>query len=191
MTIHRRGNTTGESCIHCDHAFTIRLSTVKSRRERKAPKVFPGPGKLTLRFVRHDKSPPQFSDGLVEFYRAAFSGGTVLFGESGMTGLARFSGGTVWFSNAVFSGGRVDFSGTEVSGGEVDFRSAAFSSGEVDFGLARFSGGTVDFSDAAFSGGTMDFSSATGPVPTGLLAALGTPATGRVILSSAWVPPAS
>ncbi|WTJ64274.1 pentapeptide repeat-containing protein (plasmid) [Streptomyces anulatus] len=84
-----------------------------------------------------------------------------------MTGLARFSGGTVDFSDAVFSGGT------------VNFRPAVFSSG------------TVDFSDAAFSGGTMDFSSATGPVPTGLLAALGTPATGRVILSSAWVPPAS
>ncbi|MGW2183918.1 pentapeptide repeat-containing protein [Streptomyces sp. NPDC001732] len=134
-----------------------------------------------------------FSGGGVNFSGAAFSGGTVYFLR------AAFSGSAVYFLRATFSGGTVSFTRAAFSGGTVYFGSATFSSGTVHFG-ARFSGATVDFSDAGFSGATVDFNgarftggtvgfgSAMGPVPTGLLTAIGTPAPATIVLASAWLP---
>ncbi|MET8825263.1 pentapeptide repeat-containing protein [Streptomyces sp. NPDC004610] len=136
----------------------------------------------------------EFSGSTVYFGRAVFSGGTVHFGG------VVFSGGMVHFGRGVFSGGKVDFGSVMFSGGTVDFGSAVFSAGTVHFVGAEFSGGTVDFSNTVFSGSTVDFSSAefsggtvhfrsvTGPVPSGLLAAVGSPAPAKVTLSSTWLP---
>ncbi|MGW1087365.1 pentapeptide repeat-containing protein [Streptomyces sp. NPDC002596] len=124
-----------------------------------------------------------FSGGAVSFGRAAFSGGTVSFAD------AAFSSGTVSFNSAAFSGSEVSFDHAAFSDSEVLFISAAFSGSEVLFISAAFSGGMVRFNGAAFSGGEVLFEYATGPAPTGLLAAVGTPAPATVVLPSAWVPP--
>ncbi|MFE2738874.1 pentapeptide repeat-containing protein [Streptomyces sp. NPDC059349] len=121
-------------------------------------------------------------DGLVDFSGAVFSGGIVDF-----TG-AVFSGGGVAFSRAAFSGGTVAFNGAAFSGGWVTFNGTAFSSGTVIFTGAAFSGGTVAFNNATFSGSTVVFDDATGPTPSGLLAAVGTPPSAVVVLSAAWLP---
>ncbi|WP_329345244.1 hypothetical protein [Streptomyces microflavus] len=152
-----------------------------------------------------------FSDGVVSFDGATFSRGKVNF--FGVT----FSGGTVSFGGATFSGGQVFFGCATFShsvvysgSGKVSFTGATFSGGEVAFSDATFSGGTVSFSDATSSGGKVLFGAGsrdfvfsqgatftdhidvffdgwTGPAPTGLLAALGTPVPSGVRLPSSWI----
>ncbi len=126
-----------------------------------------------------------FSGGAVYFSGAVFSGGTVHFGE------AAFDGGAVHFNDASFSGGRVFFRDALFSGGTVNFRGAIFSSGLVNFRDAVFSSGAVYFSGAVFSGGTVHFIAATGPVPNGLITAVGTPIPPTVVLAAVWLPPAT
>jgi len=120
-------------------------------------------------------------DGDMNFRDATFSDGAVHFGG------ATFSGGAVYFSGARFSGGTVYFGGARFSGSVVDFSAATFSDGTVDFSGATFSGGTVDFSHATFSGGTVHFDPSYGPAPSGLLAAVGTPAPPEVHLRADWL----
>ncbi|MGW4725445.1 pentapeptide repeat-containing protein [Streptomyces sp. NPDC004291] len=109
-----------------------------------------------------------FSGGRVSFTGATFSGGEVYFGE------ATFSGGEVYFRRAMFSGGRVSFDGATFSGGEVNFRGAVFTSS------------TMHFVGATFSGAQVSFERATGPAPSELLTAVGSPVPAGVILSAAW-----
>ncbi|WP_307805930.1 pentapeptide repeat-containing protein [Streptomyces chrestomyceticus] len=136
-----------------------------------------------------------FSGGMVDFGYAAFSGGEMVFSNASFPGgmvdfrSAESSGGTLHFERAAFSGGTVSFSRTVFSGGTMHFDLAEFSGGIVDLGGASFSGGTVDFAGAAVSGGTVAFTDATGLVPHGLLAAVGSPVPATVILASAWLPP--
>ncbi|KUH40786.1 hypothetical protein ATE80_00785 [Streptomyces kanasensis] len=122
-----------------------------------------------------------FLSGRVSFGCAVFSGGTVSFGA------AEFSGGTVSFRRAEFSGGRVVFGGALFSGGTVAFGLAAFSRGAVSFRGATFSGDEVSFTSVRFFGGDVSFGEATGPAPSGLLAAVIT-ASVPVVLPSAWLP---
>jgi uncharacterized protein YjbI with pentapeptide repeats len=123
-----------------------------------------------------------FSGGAVYFSGAVFSGGTVNFRD------AVFSGSTVHFSDVVFSGSTVHLRDAVFSSGAVYFRGAVFSGGTVNFRDAVFSGGTVNFRGAVFSGGTVRFIGATGPVPEGLLAAVGIPVPVTVVLAAAWLP---
>ncbi|WP_371749973.1 pentapeptide repeat-containing protein [Streptomyces sp. NBC_01283] len=123
-----------------------------------------------------------FSGGAVYFSGAVFSGGTVHFRD------AVFSGGTVHFSDAMFSGGTVHFSDAMFSGGAVYFRGTVFTGGTVNFRDVVLSGTAVNFRGAMFSGGAVNFLGATGPVPQGLLTAVGTPAPATVVLASAWLP---
>ncbi|MFD3920174.1 pentapeptide repeat-containing protein [Streptomyces sp. NPDC058595] len=147
-----------------------------------------------------------FCGSRVIFRSASFRGGRVDFGDS------VFSGGVVSFGGADFCGGRVNFIGAVFSGGTVYFEHALFrgsmeyTGGTVFFDDAQFSGSTVNFCDAVFVsdtaftstanfrnavflGGTVDFRDARGPAPGTLLAAVGTSAPERVVLSSAWLPP--
>ncbi|MFI1531435.1 pentapeptide repeat-containing protein [Streptomyces griseus] len=120
-------------------------------------------------------------DGDMNFQGATFSGGNVSFDG------ATFSGGTVSFIGVTFSGGTVSFSVATFSGGTVSFDDATFSGGEVSFRVATFSGGRVPFREATFSGSAMSFHGATGAVPLGLLAAMGTPPPAGVTLPAAWL----
>lgn len=123
-----------------------------------------------------------FADGSVAFLGAVFAGGAVSFRRS------VFSGGMVLFANAKFSSGSVSFIGAAFSGGRVSFVDATFSGGEVSFSDTRFSNGEVSFRSAGFfGGGEVSFTNATGPAPSGLLAAVGT-ASGPVVLPSTWLP---
>ncbi|MGW1437578.1 pentapeptide repeat-containing protein [Streptomyces griseus] len=122
-----------------------------------------------------------FSGGSVSFRGSMFSGGAVSFDD------ATFSGGAVSFGNATFSGGTVYFSVATFSGGTVSFDDATFSGGEVSFRVATFSGARVPFREATFSGSAMSFDGATGAVPLGLLAAMGTPPPAGVTLPAAWL----
>ncbi|WP_081236660.1 pentapeptide repeat-containing protein [Streptomyces viridosporus] len=126
--------------------------------------------------------------GAVSFNGAKFSGGTVSFVG------ATFSGGTVSFVGAEFSGGTVLFNGAKfVEGpedlptGAVSFDGAKFSGSTVDFFRAKFDGGEVSFIGAEFSSGTTRFDGATGSVPNGLIAAVGTPPPESVRLPIAWL----
>ncbi|MEV4998548.1 pentapeptide repeat-containing protein [Streptomyces niveus] len=136
-----------------------------------------------------------FSDGTVDFSRAVFSGCIVGFNRAAFSGGAMLfnrmvlSGGRMDFDGAVFSGSTVGFCGARFSGGTVFFHRTAFSGSAVDFGSAAFSPSVALFSDVAFSGGTVDFRSAFGPVPTGLLAAVGASGAATVTLPTAWRPP--
>ncbi|WP_310726204.1 pentapeptide repeat-containing protein [Streptomyces sp. N2A] len=149
-----------------------------------------------------------FSGGTVDFVCASFSGGTVGFvgatfsGGNVHFGGATFSAGAVNFGGATFSGGTVHFGATFSAGADVGFRGATFSAGadvrfvcasfsggRVDFGLASFSGGTVHFDLASFSGADVHFEGTTGPVPVGLLAAVGTPVPSEIRLRADWLPP--
>ncbi|MFI9772916.1 pentapeptide repeat-containing protein [Streptomyces sp. NPDC052415] len=123
-----------------------------------------------------------FSGGALYFSGAGFSGGTVHFSD------AAFSGTTVHFSDAVFSGTTVHFRDAVFSSGAVYFRGAVFSGGTVHFRDAVFSGGTVNFRGAMFCGSTVHFRGATGPVPEGLLGAVGLPLPATVTLVAAWLP---
>ncbi|MEW2574364.1 pentapeptide repeat-containing protein [Streptomyces sp. NPDC047070] len=123
-----------------------------------------------------------FSDGTVYFSGASFSGGKVHFSD------AMFSGGTVHFSDAMFCGSMVHFRDALFRGGAVYFRGAVFRGGTVHFREAVFSGGTVNFRGAVFSGSTVHFIAVTGPVPEGLLAAVGVPVPATVTLAAAWLP---
>ncbi|MEU2565135.1 pentapeptide repeat-containing protein [Streptomyces longispororuber] len=123
--------------------------------------------------------------GTVDFSDAVFSAGLVVFTW------ATFSDGAVSFARATFSGGAVDFIGAVFSGARVPFNRATFSGANVNYSAAAFgyptgSSGRVSFIGAVFSGGTVHFDRATGLVPDGLLRAIGTPTTARVILPSAW-----
>ena len=69
----------------------------------------------------------------------------------------------------------------------MSFDGAMFSDGAVSFGGATFSDGRVFFVGATFSGGTVAFRDATGPAPSGLLTAVGTPTSVSVILPPAWL----
>ncbi|MEU8672907.1 pentapeptide repeat-containing protein [Streptomyces anulatus] len=122
-----------------------------------------------------------FSRSTVYFADATFSGGAVYFD------LAEFSGGNVYFGGATFSGGSTSFRGATFSGGDVSFDNARLSGGDVYFVRATFSGGDVSFDNARLSAGTVSFDSATGSVPQGLLAAVGTPPPAGVTLPSAWI----
>jgi uncharacterized protein YjbI with pentapeptide repeats len=123
-----------------------------------------------------------FASGGVSFFGSAFSRGAVSFRR------AAFSGAMVLFARVTFSGGEVSFIDATFSGGRASFIDATFSGGAVSFGRATFSGGEVSFRSARFFGnGEVSFTEATGPVPAGLLAAVGT-ASGPVILPSAWQP---
>ncbi|MFD5773362.1 hypothetical protein ACG2OD_01475 [Streptomyces sp. PDY-4] len=76
----------------------------------------------------------------------------------------------------------------------MNFHDATFSGGRVNFGVATFSGRTgpfrngVLFHDATFSGSSVSFEATTGPVPMGLLAAVGTPVPLEVRLRADWLP---
>ncbi|MFD9496878.1 pentapeptide repeat-containing protein [Streptomyces sp. NPDC060005] len=135
-----------------------------------------------------------FSDGIVSFVSARFSGGSVTFISARFScgsvtfGSARFSGSSVDFGSATFSGSSVDFGSATFSDGIVSFVSARFSDGMVDFISARFSDGSVTFNGAEFSGGSLGFQATTGPVPVGLLAAVGTPVLSTVRLRADWLP---
>ncbi|MGW3099671.1 pentapeptide repeat-containing protein [Streptomyces sp. NPDC001102] len=135
-----------------------------------------------------------FSGGTVHFSDAVFSGGALYFSGAGFSGGtvhfsdAVFSGTTVHFSDAVFSGSTVHFRDAVFSSGAVYFRGAVFSAGTVHFRDAVFSGGTVNFRGAMFSGSTLHFRGAAGPVPEGLLGALGVPVPAMVALAAAWLP---
>jgi uncharacterized protein YjbI with pentapeptide repeats len=100
----------------------------------------------------------QFSDGIVDFSEATFSG-AVTFRGAKFDGAITFReakfAGDVTFYDATFADGVVDFSAAKFIAGTVDF-GATFAGGYVDFG-ATFSGGKVDFSRATFAGGTVDF----------------------------------
>ncbi|MFI9297565.1 pentapeptide repeat-containing protein [Streptomyces gardneri] len=135
------------------------------------------------------------SDGSVYFGDTTISGGTVYFGD------ATISGGSVYFGDTTISGGTVTFDRATISSdGMVTFRDAAISGGTMTFDHATISGGavyfiraaissdTVSFRGATISSGTLDFSSTTGPAPTGLLTAVGSPVPATVILSQAWAP---
>ncbi|MEV7817822.1 pentapeptide repeat-containing protein [Streptomyces flaveolus] len=133
-----------------------------------------------------------FSDGIVTFGGARFSGSEVTFdgaafsGSSVHFGMATFSGGTVSLIGATISGGTVTFGGATFSGGTVTFRSATFSDNTMSFGGA-FSGSDVSFDSATFSGSSMSFEETTGPVPVGLLAAVGTPVPSEICLRTDWL----
>ncbi|MEU9949278.1 pentapeptide repeat-containing protein [Streptomyces sp. NPDC047939] len=147
--------------------------------------------------------------GTVEFGGAVLSGGTLSFNnavvsagnlsfDSAVVSAGRLSfhgavvsGGYLSFSSAVFSGGTVSFHSAEFSGGGVAFSRATFCGSIVSFLRTVFSGSRVDFDNAAFSGSTVlvRADTATGQVPEGLLAAVGTPPSASVILPSAWMPP--
>ncbi|MFI8194724.1 pentapeptide repeat-containing protein [Streptomyces sp. NPDC085946] len=123
-----------------------------------------------------------FSGGSMDFTRVTFSGGSVGFAT------ATFSGGRVNFGRATFSGSIVGFGAATFSGGRVAFDAATFSGGIVHFDRATFSGGMVSFSGATFSGSSVGFEATTGPVPVGLLAAVGTPVPSEVRLRADWFP---
>jgi uncharacterized protein YjbI with pentapeptide repeats len=135
-----------------------------------------------------------FSGGTVHFSDAVFSGGALYFSGAGFPGGtvhfsdAVFSGTTVYFSDAVFSGATVHFRDAVFSSGAVYFRGAVFSNGTVHFRDAVFSGDTVNFRGAVFSGSTVHFRGTAGPVPEGLLGAVGTPVPTTVTLPPAWLP---
>ncbi|MET8661374.1 pentapeptide repeat-containing protein [Streptomyces griseus] len=122
-----------------------------------------------------------FSDGAVYFSGATFSDGAAYFNG------ATFSDGVVYFSGAMFSGGDVYFDHATFSGGDVYFDHATFSGGAAYFDHATFSDSTVSFREATFSGSAMSFGGATGAVPQGLLAAVGTPPPAGVTLPAAWL----
>jgi uncharacterized protein YjbI with pentapeptide repeats len=122
-----------------------------------------------------------FANGPVAFMGATFSGALVSFRR------ATFSGALVAFVNAKFDGGGVEFANAAFSGGLVSFVGATFSDGEVSFVDAAFSDGEVSFRSARFFGDRVSFTGATGPAPSGLLAAVGT-ASGPVALPTTWLP---
>ncbi|MFJ8871291.1 pentapeptide repeat-containing protein [Streptomyces sp. NPDC102473] len=126
----------------------------------------------------------EFSGGSVSFDDAVFSGGDVRFSD------AAFTGAIVSFGGAKFSGSNVSYFGAKFSGGNVSFSSGEFSRGLVSFSSAEFSHGVVSFSSAEFSGSTVRFNTSTGPVPTGLLEAVGTPAPAEILLRPDWLPTA-
>ncbi|MGH4035247.1 pentapeptide repeat-containing protein [Actinomycetota bacterium Odt1-20B] len=59
--------------------------------------------------------------------------------------------------------------------------------GDINFKGAAFSGGTVSFYDATFTGSSVSFNRVSGPVPDGLLAAVGSPVPETVVLPSSWL----
>ncbi|WP_432128048.1 pentapeptide repeat-containing protein [Streptomyces sp. bgisy082] len=147
------------------------------------------------------------SGGAIHFGNAAISGGTIFFGDATISGgtvtfeSATISDCVVFFGDATISGGTVDFNDAtissdctvtfrdaRVSGGTVTFESATISDCIVVFGDASISSDTLDFRDATISRGTLDFRDATGPVPAGLLTAVGSPVPATVILPQAWTP---
>ncbi|MGV9419948.1 pentapeptide repeat-containing protein [Streptomyces sp. NPDC003674] len=134
-----------------------------------------------------------FSGGLVNFDGATFSGGRVSFGAATFSGggrvyfdSARFSGGRVSFGGATFSRSSVNFGAATFSGGNVTFNRVTFSGSSVTFHRATFSSGRVNFDDARFSDSRVNFEATTGPVPEGLLVALGTPALSESRLREGW-----
>ncbi|MER5712208.1 pentapeptide repeat-containing protein [Streptomyces sp. NPDC002122] len=123
------------------------------------------------------------SSGTVDFRDTTISGGTVYFGDT------TISGGTVTFDRATISSdGMVTFRDAAISGGTMTFDHATISGGSVYFIRAAISSDTVSFRGATISSGTLDFSSTTGPAPTGLLTAVGSPVPATVILSQAGAP---
>ncbi|MDK1476946.1 pentapeptide repeat-containing protein [Streptomyces sp. 549] len=70
----------------------------------------------------------------------------------------------------------------------INFNGAVFSDSRVSFTGATFTDGIVFFNEATFTGSRVSFDRATGPVPRGLLAALGTPVPPSVTLPAAWLP---
>ncbi|MGW7071811.1 pentapeptide repeat-containing protein [Streptomyces sp. NPDC054855] len=140
-----------------------------------------------------DFSGAVFSCAVVSFRGAVFSGATVSFrGAEFSEGVvdcvgAVLSGGLVDFGQAVFSGATVSFRDAVFSDGSMHFGGAVFAGGIVSFGQAVFSGGFVYFREAVFSGAAVSFQGATGSVPNGLLAAVGS-SLDTVVLSSAWHP---
>ncbi|MFD8489473.1 pentapeptide repeat-containing protein [Streptomyces sp. NPDC059712] len=154
-----------------------------------------------------------FSGGSVDFGGATFSGGSVNFGVATFSGSSvgfggvTFSGGSVNFDDATFSYGLVTFGSATFSGSSMTFRRATFSEGIVlfsgatfssgsmtfdgatFFSGARFSGSSVLFYGATFSGGSVSFEATTGPVPLGLLEAVGTPVPTEVRLRPDWPSP--
>ncbi|MGW6290796.1 pentapeptide repeat-containing protein [Streptomyces sp. NPDC055107] len=87
----------------------------------------------------------------------------------------------------VFAYGDVSFRDAIFSGSTVYFDDAIFSGSTVYFDSATVSGGTVSFRSARIPGGDVSFDGAIGPVPQGLLAAVGTPPPAGVTLPSAWL----
>ncbi|MFE9942032.1 pentapeptide repeat-containing protein [Streptomyces hirsutus] len=81
----------------------------------------------------------------------------------------------------------LDLNGINIDG-DMDFSGATFSGGEVSFSGATFDG-PVSFADATFSGSDVFFRDATGPAPSGLLNAIGTPASMSVTLPPPWLAP--
>ncbi|MBD2835168.1 pentapeptide repeat-containing protein [Streptomyces pratensis] len=124
----------------------------------------------------------RFSGGEVSMLSGRFTGGRVVFGG------ASFCGSRVIFGDVRFSGGTMVFGGAEFSGGVVTFYQATFSGGSVEFGDASFSTAILDFDGATFSGGRMSLHATTGLVPTGLLAAVGTPVPSEIRLRADWLP---
>lgn len=147
-----------------------------------------------------------FSGGSVHFSVATFSGSSVRFTGATFSGSdvhfvgTNFSSGHVLFTGTTFSNSSVDlfaarFSGSDVyfgntrfSGGSVRFMTTTFSGGSVHFHGATFSGGSVHFDDARFCGGHVYLDGTTGPAPSGLLEAVGTPIPTEVHLRPDWLP---
>ncbi|MFD7676577.1 pentapeptide repeat-containing protein [Streptomyces anulatus] len=122
----------------------------------------------------------EFSGGWVSFDDATFSDGWVSFVG------AEFSSGSVSLNSAKFTGSEVNFDNAEFSGGNVRFDDAEFSGGDVRFDDAEFSGADVSFNNATFSGGNVRFNASTGPAPSGLIQAVGTPVPAEVRLHPDW-----
>jgi hypothetical protein len=85
-----------------------------------------------------------------------------------------------------WQGCNLDLTGVTIDG-DMGFSGAVFSGGRVSFAGAMFSDGTVSFRGAMFSGGRVDFNPSHGPVPSGLLAAVGTPVPLEVHLCADWL----
>ncbi|PJN38968.1 hypothetical protein CG747_20710 [Streptomyces sp. CB02959] len=104
-----------------------------------------------------------FTEGLVDFGGAQFTGDTVNFLDAKFIGGtvsfvgAQFTGDTVGFLNAQFIGGSVTFGGAQFVGDWAMFNHAQVNDGVLHFGAAKFIGGIVSFSEAQFTGGTVSF----------------------------------
>ncbi|MFH8939476.1 pentapeptide repeat-containing protein [Streptomyces griseosporeus] len=174
------GATFAGGSVHFNGATFARGSVHFSGATFSGGSMYFGGAKFSGGSVRFNSA--TFSDGSVHFERATFSGGSMYFGG------ATFSGSIVHFGDATFAGGSVHFNGATFARGIVSFSGATFARGSVHFGDATFAGGSVHFNGATFAGGTLRFEATTGPVPEGLLSAVGTPVPSEVGLRADWLP---
>ncbi len=152
-----------------------------------------------------DFSRARFTDGLISFAAARFTGGAVLFDETLWSGQVDFTyvqfSGQVSFMNATFAGGEINFlrarfeSACEVHfeaaqflGGAVRFVNTHFAGGDVAFNGASFMSSEVHFDHAYFTGSIVDFRGALGPAPGGLVPSNGQPLPIDLHLPQHWYP---